>query len=119
MAIVISQQDKKRSEAAIARCKSEHPTVRTITATHYEVTSSADKSTRYTVTWSGKGADMVADCTCRAGQKGQVCKHVVATAGLMKAAVRAKAVEKAAQLAQDEADLFGNLPVVNRMKEEE
>lgn len=150
MAIVISQQDKRRVESAIARCKAEHPTVKQITATKYEVSSSKDKTQRYTVTWSGKGADMVADCTCKAGQKGQICKHVVACGGMMRETIRARAAarlhslecskcgeafqtensaaffcpsceeaDRQAKVEKDFADIFGSLPVVNRLREVE
>lgn len=90
MAITVA--DKKLWERAIEKCKAEKPRVRTLEFGKFEVAGS--KNDLYIVTWSGKGQEMKAECSCKAGQKNAPCYHVPATSGAFKLQVHERATAR-------------------------
>ncbi len=92
MAITVA--DKKLWEKAIEKCKTEKPRVKALAEFgKYEVCGHGGC---YVVTWSGKGQEMKAECSCPAGKKGKPCYHVPATSGAFKLAVQTRASARVA-----------------------
>lgn len=88
--MAINIADKAKWEKAISKAKTEKPHVKALEFGKYQV---CGKGGCYTVTWSGKGSEMQAECDCPAGKKGRPCYHIPATSGAFKLSVieRAKA----------------------------
>jgi hypothetical protein len=87
MAIIVA--DKAKWEKAIEKCKAEKPRVRKLEEFgKFEV---CGKGGCYIVSWTGKGQEMKATCTCPAGAKNKPCYHVPATSGAFKLAVQERA----------------------------
>ncbi len=65
---------------AIAKARTVKPFVRVNCFGSYTVTNRQTGAT-YAVTCEKRDGERLADCTCKAGARGQACYHVVAAAG--------------------------------------
>lgn len=73
--IMIRIENSAKMEAAIDRCKKNHPKVRRVDAK--TVTVYGSNGNAYTVRFSEPRAGLkLACCDCKAGQAGQLCYHI-------------------------------------------
>lgn len=72
--------ESHKMKNAIARAKAIRPRVSRLAERRYSVTGS--KGNAYTVTFKVIDGHKLAECTCKAGQAGQLCYHVAAAAAL-------------------------------------
>lgn len=64
---------------AIERCKALRPKVRFVSDRNFEVASSRNTNT-YKVTFDVQNGEKLAQCTCRASERNQICYHIIASA---------------------------------------
>lgn len=64
---------------AIERCKKLRPKVRFVSDRNFEVSSSRNENI-YSVRFDVRNGEKLAQCTCKASEKGLVCYHIIASA---------------------------------------
>lgn len=75
------QITKENTERAIARCKELKPKVRFVEDRVFNV-SSANNTNIYTVKFAVANGKKLAECQCKAAERGLVCYHIAAAAAV-------------------------------------